>query len=93
MFIPNDSGFALIGDSYSFNRIGFNPGFGNHLLKSGLLIGINFHGIVLHPTRLRIVLGEFFLGNLYNSALLVKEYGAGTGRSLIKCDYIGFTHN
>ncbi len=82
--IPDDHGFALIGDPDGGHIAGTRARLAQHFDGDGHLAGQDLHRVVLNPSRLRIVLLELLLRHGRDRAGLVKQYGAGTGRTLVQ---------
>src|SRR5690606_36052641 len=59
--VPDDGGFALIGNTDGGHLIVADTSLSQRLDKHGALGRPDFHGIVLDPARLRIDLSEFTL--------------------------------
>jgi hypothetical protein len=86
--IPQDGCFALIGDTYG-NEVGeADATSGDHFARDLGLSGEDFKRVVFDPSRLRIDLSKFTLGNARNAALFVEEYGARTGCALVESENV-----
>ncbi len=85
---PNDGGFPLVGDADAGNLLGVDAALGQHLHQHPVLGGVDFHGVVLHPAGMGVVLGKFLLGQPHNVLLLVKEDGPRAGGALVQGDDI-----
>ena len=87
--VPNHGGFALVGDAHSAHLACVNPRFLQGL-ASGRQLGVpNFQGIMLHPTRLGIKLGQFLLRHGHDAAVGVEHDAAGAGSALVKGEQVG----
>lgn len=90
--IPDERGLALIRDTHGRDLRSVYSGLGE---TTGRYIGLTveqFIGIVLHPARLGIQLGELLLRHLNNVAATIKKNGSRAGRSLIQCENISAHH-
>jgi len=82
--IPNDGGFALVGDAESGDVFAGEFGRGKDVTGDLELGSPDFTRVVLNPAGLGEDLLEFLLGDGMDLAAPVKKYGAGTGCSLIE---------
>ena len=83
LFIPDEGGFALVGDADSHDIRSRSFGLRQRTLDHILGSGPNFQGIVLHPTWFRIDLLMFKLVAANWLSSMIKEHTAGTGRPLV----------
>ena len=85
--IPDDSGFALVGDADRTDRAArravFCAPYGDGFRRDVALAGPDFCGIVLDPACVREILFEFTLGAGKCCPTFVKNDGARTGRPLV----------
>ena len=70
--IPDDCGFALVGDADGGNIAGLHFSFGQRFLSDGELGGGDFCGIVLYPSGLGKNLLEFALRDGVDAALVIE---------------------
>ena len=84
MLVPYDGGFPLVGDADGGDLLGFDAALGNGFHHDGILAGIDLHGVLFHPARLRIELGKFLLGHLDDVLGLIEENGPAGGSALIQ---------
>ena len=82
--LPEQGRLALVGDPDSRDLACAHSGLGQHLAGRPELGLPEQLGVVLDPTRLRIVLGMLLLGHPQQGRVLVEEQGAGAGRTLVK---------
>src|SRR5207247_5961102 len=82
--IPKHRRFPLIGDTNGHDVAGFQAGVGQRGAGDLELAGPNLTRVMLHPSRLREDLFEFLLSDATDSALVIKDNCAGTGRTLIQ---------
>ena len=83
--VPHERRLALVGDADGDDLLGRDSARGERLAVALHLGGEDVARVVLDPARARIDLAEFAhrLGD--DLPPLVKQYCAGTGRSLIEC--------
>ena len=55
--------------------------------------GINFHRVLLHIAGLGVDLAKFFLREIHNALIVIKQDGAGAGGTLIQGDDIFLFQN
>mmetsp|Transcript_11791 Transcript_11791/g.27714 ORF Transcript_11791/g.27714 Transcript_11791/m.27714 type:complete len:274 (-) Transcript_11791:1014-1835(-) len=79
--VPQHGGLALVGDADG-HHLGVRCGQG--LACAGELAGPDLAGIVLHPARLRVVLGQLTLGRGQQPAGSVEDESARTGSPLVQ---------
>ena len=82
--IPNDSGFALIGDAKSRDIITGEFGFGENITGDSELGVPDFAWVVLNPAGFGEDLLKFLLGDRMDLTAPVEEDGPGTGCPLIE---------
>lgn len=82
--IPNDGGFALVGDAECSDVFAGEIGFRENVAGDLELSGPNFARIVFNPAGLGKVLLEFLLGDAMDLPALIEKDRAGTGSSLIE---------
>ena len=90
--VPDDGGLPLVGDA---DGIDGRCSAWNHCqrLPRHLQLGLPYlHGVVLHPSCLRIDLPEFFLGDTDLLPHPVIDDAAGTGGSLIQRHDVSSLH-
>ncbi len=85
--LPDDGGFALVGDADGRNVRGADAGLGQCLGHHSPLRGPDFGRIVLDPSRPRIDLREFPLRAPMNVARMIEDDRARTGRALVQCKH------
>ena len=91
VLVPNDGGFALVGDTNSGDVSGSGTGVGHSLLGDLQLSGPNLYSVMLNPTGLGEDLSEFLLCHTAHLTLLIEQdaaIGSGTG---IQCHNV-FCH-
>ena len=81
--IPNDRGFTLVGDANTQYVLSVDARLGDGFNHDGILGGIDFHWIVLNPTRFWEDLLEFLLDDLDDFAGIIKDNAAGRGGALV----------
>ena len=82
--VPEQRGFALVGDADGGDVGGGEAG-GIERLGGYLALRMpDLHGVVLHPARLREDLAEFLLGDSKNTPITAEGDGAGAGGTLIE---------
>ena len=82
--IPDDDGFALVGDANGGEGFRVDAGF-SHCLARGGEDGIaDFLGVVFHPARLGEMLLEFLLRGGEGSEVFVVNDRPGAGRALVE---------
>ena len=82
--IPDDSGFALVGDTDSGYVVG-----GQVLGCQGILGNLQLSlpdgiGVVFHPARLGVDLLKFPLGSRHNMSVMIEDDGSGGSCTLIE---------
>src|ERR1700722_12155807 len=77
--IPDDGGFALVGDAETGDVAGTNAGASERLDRHRNLREPDFLRVLLHPARLGINLTDFFLGHGANLPFLVENNGPHAG--------------
>ena len=84
-------GLALVGDADGGDLLagGGLGQAGADLGEGGADGGPDLVGVVLHPPRVREVLGQLAVGNVGDPGLLVDDQGADAGRSRIDGDHFG----
>ena len=87
--VPYDSGFTLVGDAYSLHLGRSDAGLGQRLARRGELDAPDFQGIVLHPARLGVDLGQFLLRHRHGVATGVEHDAAGAGGALVEGKQVG----
>ena len=90
--IPYNRRLSLIRDPNSRDIAGIRPDLAHGFYGHRHLGRPDLVRIVLHPTGMRIILGEFFLRKAADISLFVKEDAAGTCGTLIQCHDI-LSHN
>ena len=83
--VPNDSGFALIGNADGRDVSGRQSGAGQGGPGDSDLAGPYFQRVVLHPTGLREELRKLLLRAGADCARLIKQDRARTRSALIQC--------
>ena len=73
IFVPDDGGLPLVGDADTGNGPGGQARDG--VCRRLRLCVPDLHGVVLHPARLRVMLGEGILAPAHDLALPVKHDG------------------
>ena len=88
VFVPEEGGLALVGDAEGGDVGGGDARFFNGL-AGGLEDGLpDLGGVVLDPTGLGEVLGEFLLRDGEGAAAVVVDDGAGAGGALIESEEV-----
>ena len=91
--IPDDGGFALVGDADSRHLGGGYPAFPQH---PGHYLGLranDFLRIVLHIAGLGIDLREFLLSGSHRMLAGVEKDGARAGGTLVQGENVGLTRH
>ena len=88
VFVPNDGGFALIGDADGGNFRGCNTTAQYGFFHNSVLRSIDFHGILFHSTGMGIFLGKFFLRHGADNAPVIDEQSTGTSGALIQSENV-----
>src|SRR5690606_19852092 len=84
--VPDDGGFALVGDANRGDLLVGNAGLSQRLDEHTALGSPDFHGIVLDPAWLRIDLRKFSLGNADHVGIAVQHDGSRAGGALVERD-------
>ena len=84
-FIPDNGGFTLIGDADGGNVRCGDIEICHGLLCNLQLGGPDFQSVMLDPTGLGEVLGEFLLGNGTHLARFIKQNAAVRGSTRVQC--------
>jgi hypothetical protein len=92
IFVPNDGGFALIGDTNSNDVGGGEVAFLHRAFDDVLGARPNFHGIMFHPAWFGIDLFVFQLVAADRLASVVEDHAAGTGCTLVNRGYVILGH-
>jgi hypothetical protein len=82
-FVPEEAGFALDSETDRGDLIRRDLGLGNGLLHHRQRIRPNLHRIMLNPTRLGIMLGEFAVGLGDDRATVVEQEG-----TIARCPHV-----
>ncbi len=82
--VPDDGGFALVGDADGGEVAGARAGSGKDFDGGAHLRGEDVHGVVLDPSGAGIDLAEFVLRDASDAAVVVEENGAGAGGALVE---------
>ena len=82
--VPKEDGLPLVRDPDSGEVLGANPGIVEGLPCDGQLGLPDFPGVMLYPSGLGEVLGEFLLCRPTTFHVPVKNNCAGTGRALVE---------
>jgi hypothetical protein len=82
--IPDNSGFALVGDADGGNVGGFGVGFRQSFAGAIQLRIPDVFGVVFDPTGLRKDLRKFLLGYANDAAGVVEQNGTRRSRALIQ---------
>ena len=82
--VPDQGGFALVGDAQGADVLCMQPGLGECCAGGGELQAPDFSGVMLHPAGLRVELRQFFLRHGHGLALAVKDDAAATGGALVQ---------
>ena len=82
--VPHNRGFPLVCDADPGDVRHRQSGLGHGIPSGGELRSQDFLWIVLHPSRLGIVLGEFLLGQGDNVSGMIKNQTAAAGRALVE---------
>src|SRR5205807_2576182 len=83
--VPYNSGFPLVGNSYSSKISRMKRSFLHRLTDHLLGTAPDFFRVMLHPARPGVNLFMLFLGHGYNAPGAVKHDETGTSCSLINC--------
>ena len=83
LFIPNDGGFPLIGDTNSSYLGRVNTGFFQSFSQYTALGSPDFYCIVLNPAWLGIVLGKLLLCYANDVTIMVKDNCTTAGCTLV----------
>ena len=81
--VPDDRGFALVGDADPGERAGLEPGLGERAPDDRQGVAPDVLGVVLDPARLRVVLREFPLRLAERPAAPVEQHGAAASGALV----------
>ena len=81
--VPEDGGFALVGDADGGNFPCGNTKLGNRLSGNRKLCFPDFQSIMLHPAGVGIVLLKFLLRNAFHLPILVEKNRTGAGCALV----------
>jgi hypothetical protein len=81
--VPDQRGFALVGDADPGQLTGLEPGLGERALDHRQGAAPDVLGVVLDPARLRVVLGELLLCLAERPAAPVEQHGAAAGGALV----------
>jgi hypothetical protein len=84
--VPDEGGFALVGDADSCEVALGDVARPQRLLRRRKLAGPDVTWIVLDPAALRIDLGELALGGGMDVAGAIKEDGPRAGGALVECE-------
>ena len=91
--VPQQGGFALVGDAHAPDVGGRQVALGEHLLRCVALAVPKTQGVVFYPARLRVNLREFLLRHADDVAVVVENNGPGAGGALVECEQIsGLCH-
>ena len=85
IFIPDNGGFALVGDADGGDISGGESGFLQRLFAGGERGAPDFFRVMFDPAGLREKLLEFLLGGGNYLELVVKNNSPAGGGSLIDC--------
>ena len=88
--LPHDGRLPLVGDADGGDRLRCDTALRDAFGHRRVLGGIDFHRVLLHPARLRIILREFMAGERDDPALTVKENGTRARRALVQCQNVLF---
>lgn len=83
--VPDDRRLPLVGDPDSGDLVGLDLGLDHHVGHHRLNAIPDLRGVVLHPARLREVLGELLLAHPHLVAIVVEDDRPGAGRPLVNC--------
>jgi hypothetical protein len=86
--VPQDCGFALVGDTDGGNILGLCVGSGERFQGDPDLRRRNLLGIVFHPTGLGKYLIELALRDGSHFAIAIEQERSRTGRALIECQNV-----
>ena len=81
--VPEDGGFALVGDADGGNFPCGNAKLGNGIARNRKLCFPDFQSVMLHPAGVGIVLLKFLLRNAFHLPVLVEKNRAGAGCALV----------
>ena len=90
--VPDDGGLPLVGDADAGDALAVDAHLGDGLGDDGGLGGPDLHRIVLHPPRLREILGELHLRGGSDVPFVVEDDGPGRTRPLVQGQDV-FFHN
>ena len=74
--IENQNGFALVGKAEGDDPFEFFAIAADDFTDDGEDIAPNLLGIVFYPSRLRVILFEFFLSNIDNISGMIEQNGS-----------------
>ena len=83
--VPDDRRLPLIGDPDGGDLVRLDLGLDHHVRHHRLDAIPDLRGVVLHPARLREVLGELLLTHPHLIAIVVEDDRPGAGRPLVNC--------
>lgn len=83
--VPDDRRLPLVGDPDGGDLVWLDLGLNHHVGHYRLDTVPDLRGVMLHPTRLREVLGEFLLAHPHLIAVVIEDDGPGAGRPLVNC--------
>ncbi|MNF54695.1 hypothetical protein D3C84_361310 [compost metagenome] len=102
-FVPDHGGLALVGDADGRHLVMVQAGLCQCLDHGRALGGKDFHGVVLDPPCLGVVLGELTLRGADNVGIAIENDGPRTGRALVQgndvvlvlgvCHVVGLAQN
>ena len=86
--VPDNGGFALVGDAHAADVAGLQPRLGQCLFGRGQLGAPDFARVVLHPAGAGVDLRQLLLRRGNDAALRVKHDGAGAGGALVQGEQV-----
>jgi hypothetical protein len=81
--IPDDKSFALVRNANGSDFLAFDAGLSQRFMEDSLCVLPNFHGVVFYPTRLRVVLRMFLLGQTNKLRGAIENQAAGACGALV----------
>jgi hypothetical protein len=87
--VPQNGGFALVGDAHGAHVAGRDARLGQRLARGGELGAPDFQRVVLHPAGAGVDLGQFELRLRHDVAQFVENDAARTGGALVECKQVG----
>ena len=93
ILFPDHRGLALVGDADGRHFVRRDAHAGQGFGQRGALGGPNLAGIMLHPARTGVDLGELALHHSHDVDVLIQHDGAGTGGTLVQGNDIFALHS